>query len=122
MVLSSAGPILAKIAQYPVTNPDLPIILKVVGRLKMDGSAPFPELTQFRVECFAALPVTHVQRMTLSEILQAYVAIYQAPSIWKDVFRSVVGVISVNLIRACEGFVKANPFAAEAFMQLLVKS
>ena len=49
-------------------------------------------------------------------------AIYQAPTIWKDVFRSVVGVLSVSLIRACESFVRANPFNAEAFIQLLVKS
>jgi hypothetical protein len=121
-VLPSAKGILAKVAQYPVTNPDLPVILKVISQLRMDGSAPFPELTDFKVKCFAALPVSHVQRMTLSEILQAYVAIYQAPPIWKDVFRSVVGVLSVSLIRACETFVRANPFNAEAFIQLLVKS
>ena len=121
-VLPSAKVILAKIAQYPVTNPDLPVILKVILQLKMDGSAPFPELTDFKVRCFAALPVSHVQRMTLSEILQAYVAIYQAPGIWKEVFRSVVGVLSVSLIRACESFVRENPFNADAFIQLLVKS
>ena len=121
-VLPSAKGILTKIAQYPVTNPDLPVILKVISQLRMDGSAPFPELTDFKVKCFAALPGSHVQRMTLSEILQAYVAIYQAPSIWKEVFRSVVGVLSVSLIRACETFVRSNPFNAEAFIQLLVKS
>ena len=121
-VLPSAKGILAKVAQYPVTNPDLPVILKVISQLRMDGAAPFPELTDFKVKCFAALPVSHVQRMTLSEILQAYAAIYQAPPIWKDVFRSVVGVLSVSLIRACETFVRANPFNAEAFIQLLVRS
>jgi len=121
-ILASAKGILAKIAQYPVTNPDLAVILKVISQLKMDGSAPFPELTDFKVKCFAALPVSHVQRMTLSEILQAYAAIYQAPTIWKEVFRSVVGVLSVSLIRACETFVRENPFNAEAFIQLLIKS
>lgn len=122
MVLASAKGILTKIAQYPVTNPDVPVILRVISQLKMDGSAPFPELTDFKVKCFAALPVSHVQRMTLSEILQAYVAVYQAPAIWKDVFRSVVGVISVSLIRACEGFVRDNKFNAEAFVPLLVRA
>jgi len=121
-VLPAADGILAKVAQYPVTNPDQPIILKVITQLRMDGSAPFPELTDFKVKCFAALPMSHVQRMTQSEILQAYVTAYQSPLIWKDVFRSVVGVLSVSLIRSCESFVRANPFNAEAFMQLLVKS
>ena len=121
-VLGSAPGIVSKIAQYPVTNPDLPVILKVVARLKMDGGAPFPEMGRFKTECFAALPLSHVQRMTLSEILQAYVAAYQAPSIWKDVFRSVVGVLSVTLIRACEQFVREVPFAAEPFAQLLIRA
>jgi hypothetical protein len=121
-VLPSAKTILGKIAQFPVTNPDLPIVVKVISQLRMDGAAPFPELTDFKVKCFAALPVSHVQRMTLSEILQAYVAIYQAPAIWKEVFRSVVGVLSVSLIRACETFVRDNPFNAEAFIPLLIKS
>ena len=121
-VLPSAPGIVTKIAQYPVTNPDLAVILKVVTRLKMDGAAPFPEMSRFKTECFAALPVSHVQRMTLSEILQAYVAAYQAPAIWKDVFRSVVGVLSVTLIRACEQFVREVPFAAEPFAQLLIRA
>ena len=122
LVLPSAEGILDKVAKYPVTNPDQPVILKVISQLRMDGSAPFPELTDFKVRCFAALPVSHVQRMTQSEILQAYVAAYQSPVIWKDVFRSVVGVLSVSLIRACESFTRATPFNAGAFVPLLIKS
>ena len=122
LVLPSAEGILDKVAKFPVTNPDQPVILKVISQLRMDGSAPFPELTDFKLRCFAALPVSHVQRMTQSEILQAYVAAYQSPVIWKDVFRSVVGVLSVSLIRSCESFTRATPFNADAFVPLLIKS
>ena len=121
-VLPSAQGILEKVSKYPVTNPDQPVILKVISQLRMDGSAPFPELTDFKCKCFAALPMSHVQRMTQSEVLHAYVAAYQSPLIWKDVFRSVVGVLSVSLIRSCETFVRSNQFNADAFIQLLVKS
>lgn len=76
-IMASASQIIAKVAQYPVTQPDLSVILRVISSLSMDGTPPFPELTDFRVRCLAALPISHIQRMPLSEILRAYVSSYQ---------------------------------------------
>jgi len=45
------------------------VIVGVVGSLSMDGSPPFPSLTHFRRECFQSFPVTHVQRLTHSQVL-----------------------------------------------------
>jgi hypothetical protein len=39
--------------------------------LSMDGSQPFLQMTEFRKECFQSFPVTHVQRMSLSQVFQA---------------------------------------------------
>jgi hypothetical protein len=44
------------------------MVLRVLEGLSMDGSAPFPQMTDFRKECFQSFPVTHVQRMTLSQV------------------------------------------------------
>ena len=68
MVLPSGGPMLDKVVAHPITQPDLPVILRVLEELSMDGSAPFPQMTEFRKECFQSFPVTHVQRMTLSQV------------------------------------------------------
>lgn len=76
-VLATASQVTAKVAQYPVTQPDLSVILRVISSLSMDGTPPFPELTDFRVRCLSALPISHIQRMPLSEILRAYVSSYQ---------------------------------------------
>lgn len=45
------------------------MILRVIETLSMDGSAPFQQMTSFRTSCFQSFPVTHVQRMTLSQVL-----------------------------------------------------
>jgi hypothetical protein len=67
-VLPAGGALCARVAAHPVTQPDLPVVLKVLEGLSMDGSAPFEKLTEFRKACFQSFPVTHVQKMTLSQV------------------------------------------------------
>jgi hypothetical protein len=67
-VLPAGGPLTQRVARHPVTQPDLPVILRVIEALSMDGSPPFQEMTDFRKDCFQSFPVTHVQRMTLSQV------------------------------------------------------
>jgi len=121
-VLPSGGPLCAQVAAHPVTQPDLPVILRVLEGLSMDGSAPFPLLTEFRKECFQSFPVTAVQRMTLSQILQLYVAAYQNPAIWKQLWKDLVSVISVQIVRDVELFVSKHEFAHEAVIGFIVNS
>jgi hypothetical protein len=97
-------------------------ILRVIEGLSMDGSAPFPQMTEFRKECFQSFPVTHVQMMTLSQILQLYVAAYQSPIIWKPLWRELVGVISVQIVRDIDKFVEKHEFAHEAVMGFIINS
>lgn len=69
-VLPAGGPLCSRVAAHPVTQPDLQVILRVLEGLSMDGSAPFEKMTEFRKACFQSFPVTHVQRMTLSQVVQ----------------------------------------------------
>ena len=121
-VLPAGGPLCARVASHPVTQPDLQVILRVLEGLSMDGSAPFEKMTEFRKACFQSFPVTAVQRMTLSQILQLYVASYQAPGIWKEAWKHLVGVISVQIIRDVEAFVAKHPFADAEVMRFVVAS
>jgi hypothetical protein len=118
-VLASAGPLLAKVASHPVSHPDLPVIVKVIESVSMDGSNPFQELTDFRVKCFQSFPVTSVQRMTLTQFLRLYITVYLPRHIWKDVWKQLVGVISVQIIRDCEQFSYSVPFATNHVMRLI---
>ena len=47
-------------------------------------------------------------------------AAYQAQNIWKEIWKSLVGVISVQIIRDVEGFVTSHPFAETDVMRFLV--
>ena len=121
-VLPSGGPICSRVAAHPVTQPDLQVILRVLEGLSMDGSAPFDKMTEFRKECFQSFPVSAVQRMTLSQILQLYVASYQASNIWKSLWKELVGVISVQIVRDVEAFVAKHPFADAEVMRFVTAS
>ena len=68
-VLPSEGPLRDKVMSHPITHTDLNVVLRVIEGLSMDGSPPFTEMTQFRTECFQSFPVTHVQKMTLSQVI-----------------------------------------------------
>ena len=122
VILPSGGPLCVRVTSHPITQPDLPVLLRVLEGLCMDGSAPFREMTDFRKECFGSFPVTHVQRMTLSQILQLYVAAYQGQVFWKDAWKHLVGVISVQIIRDVEAFVATHPFADDEVMRFVVAS
>jgi hypothetical protein len=121
-ILPAGGPLCVKVASHPITQPDLQVILRVLEGLSMDGSAPFSHMTEFRKECFQSFPVSAVQRMTLSQILQLYVTSYQAQGSYKELWKELVGVISVQIIRDLETFVATHPFADAEVTRFLVAS
>lgn len=121
-VLPSGGSILEKVALHPVSQPDLSTLIKVVDSLSMDGCPPFQEMTEFRSKCFQSFPVSHTQTMTLTSVLQLYVAAYQNPEVWKEIWKHCVGVISVQIIKDCESFTNSTPFSGEAVMRLMCRS
>ena len=49
-------------------------------------------------------------------------ASYQAPGCWKDLWKSLVGVISVHIIQDVESFVAKHPFADAEVMRFVVAS
>ena len=121
-VLPGGGELGRRLSEHPITQPDLQVLLRVIEALSMDGSAPFQQLTEFRKACFQSFPVTAVQKMTLSQILQLYIAAYQSPVIWKPLWKELVGVISVQIVRDRDQFVEKHEFAHEAVMGFIVNS
>lgn len=118
-VAPGATMILGKVSEFPVTQPDVVVLIKVIENMSMEGKSPFNELNLFRSKCFQSFPSTHVQQMSLTQFLQLYITAYQNPTIWKDIWKHLIGVISVQIIKDCETFVINNKFDEESFMQLL---
>lgn len=120
-VLSHHGDLAEKITQYPVTRPDIRVICRCIDTLSMNGTPPFPEMTAFKVKCFRSFPVSHTQRMNLTQILRLYVCIYQNHHYWKELWKQQLSLLSPQIIKDCETFAATVPFAAEPVMKLLCR-
>jgi hypothetical protein len=53
-------------------------------------------------------------------VLQLYVAAYQPQGVWKEAWKHLCGVISVQIIRDVQAFVSSSVFAAEEVMRFVV--
>ena len=120
-VLHHDGELCDRLGKYPVSRPDLPILHRCVEALAMDGTPPFPEMIDFRNRCFRSFPVSHAQRMNLTQVLRLYVCIYQNPAHWKELWKMQLCLLSPQIIRDCEAFAEQTPFAADAFMPLFLR-
>lgn len=121
-VLSHHGDLAEKITQYPVTRPDLRVLSRCIETLSMNGTPPFQEMTAFKVKCFRSFPVSHVQKMNLTQILRLYVCIYQNHTHWKELWKQQLSLLSPQIIKDCETFAATVPFAEDAVMALLCKT
>ena len=102
-----------RVKQLPVLQPDTGVLNWVIDNLSMDGRPPFKEMMAFKARCFLSFPVIRVQQMTLTQVLRLYVAAYQSPSVWKDIWKEQIGIISPQIIRDCELFTEGNAFAGD---------
>jgi hypothetical protein len=102
-----------RVKQLPVLQPDIGVLNWVIDNLGMDGRPPFKEMMAFKARCFLSFPVIRVQQMTLTQVLRLYVAAYQAPNVWKDIWKEQIGIISPQIIRDCELFTESNAFAGD---------
>lgn len=108
----------ATVLNYPVKQPDVDVIHQCVADLRV-VSDPFPELHLFRARCFDSFAQEHKSRLRLNDLLQLYVAAYQAPAIWKNVWKLVFPVLSIQIIRDVEAFVEKVPFAAQSVLAIM---
>ena len=109
-----------KVKQLPVLQADMGILNWVIENISMDGRPPFKEMMAFKARCFVSFPIVHVQQMTLTQVLRLYVSAYQAPNVWKDIWKTQIGMLSPQIIRDCDAFVEANAFAGEHIANTLV--
>ena len=121
IVLGRDSALTTRIAQYPVSKPDVAILSKVIGEMQMRGSAPFPELIRFKNECFRHFPLTVLEHMTLTQVLRLYVSAYQNPLIWREIWKQHANLLSPQIVRDCRSFVENNAFAGEVVVRWMLK-
>lgn len=102
-----------------IARPDERVIADVVQSLNMQ-QAPFAELTLFMRSCFRAFPQKDLREMTLLKYMQLYLASYQHADLWKSCWVSIHPLLSYQVIKDVEDFVRRTPFNQEAFVAIIL--
>lgn len=104
-----------------VTIPETCVIKNVIDSLRMHVQ-PFPELIEFRRECFAGFAQKDSRGLTWLQILQLYVAAYQYAPIWTQCWTDVLPIISHQIICDVEKFTSTVAYNGEQVVDILIKS
>ena len=119
-LLGHQGELSERVAQYPVSLPDLEVIHKCILRFEMNGRAPFPLLVAFKNKCFINFPTSQFQLMILTHFLRLFICIYQNPKIWKELWKWQGVLYSPQVVKDCEAFVLNNPFPVQDVMPFFI--
>lgn len=106
------------ILKYQVKTPDVDILTDSILQSKIT-SEPFSELHQFRNYCFSCFSVQQKSMLRLNDLLHLYIAAYQTNVVWKNVWKMVFPVLSIQIIKDVENFVSEKPVNQDAVMQAI---
>ena len=106
------------ILQYQVKNPDIDVLTDVISHTRI-VSEPFAELHLFREKCFNSFSMQQTAKLRLNDLLHLYLAAFQADGSWKQVWKSLFPVLSIQIIRDVESFVQAHPITHEHVMRMV---
>lgn len=109
------------INQNPILSPDTQSLMMGIETLTLN-MAPFQELRNFRSNCFNSYSGSHISSLTMTDIFKLYISAYQKPSIWKQLWKNIHPLMSTQISKDVESFVKNNQFAEESFIQILKTS
>ena len=94
--------------QYQVKCPDADILTDVIASTRI-VSEPFAELHLFREKCFNSFSMQQTSKLRLNDLLHLYLAAFQSDCVWKQVWKSLFPVLSIQIIRDVESFVQSHP-------------
>ena len=103
------------VLRYPVKQPEIEVLHECITGCRIT-SDPFPELHQFRASCFDGFAYEHKVRLRLNDLLHLFISAYQNQSVWKNLWKLVFPVLSIQIIRDVEAFVWRVPFPARAVL------
>lgn len=106
------------VSKYQVKNPDVDIITDTILQARITCE-PFAELHQFRNYCFTCFSIQQKSMLRLNDLLHLYIAAYQNNLIWKNVWKSIFPVLSIQIIKDVENFVNEKPVNQIAVMNTI---
>jgi hypothetical protein len=101
-----------------VVCPDEASLIKCINTLTLNIH-PFEELKLFRKNCFGSYASYQSNLFTMTDVLRMYVCAYQPHGMWKHLWKSVDPLMSTQISKDVELFVKQTVFAADSFVAVL---
>lgn len=81
----------------------------------------FPELNQFRMQCFNEFSNVDTQRLTWQLILQLYVCCYFQDDIWPGLWKTFCNIFSHQILIAVKHFRSQTPFSVQGVVSNCMK-
>ena len=84
--------ILMRVRMSAVDRIDPQAITDIIKSLRVYGHN-ITDLLDFRTECLLGLSITARKTLTLAQVAQLYISVFQHDSVWEECWRSVVTVM-----------------------------
>ena len=102
-----------------ITSPDDQVLVEVLESTNLVG-APFHALKVFQNTCLASFPVLERSGLTMNETLRLYIASYQQKTIWKNIWKSIKPLLSIQIIKDVEHFTSTNKMDHSSVISILL--
>lgn len=97
-----------EVCKHAIARPDEKVLPLIIESLSIQME-PFKELIAFQTQCFRGFAQHNIREMTILRYMQLYVAAYQHRELWKACWAHIYPMLTHQIIRDVEAFVKANP-------------
>jgi hypothetical protein len=109
------------INENPISFPHEESLTNGIDTLTLNMQ-PFEELKLFRKSCFVSYAESQLRGITMTDVLKLYVAAYQTNSMWKTLWKAIDPLMSTQISKDVETFVRSNQFATNDFIHILKTS
>lgn len=83
------------------------------------GLTPFPSLNEFKRNLACTLSTKQLQQVNLLQYMQLYIAAYQHPTVWRQVWYAIFPVMSTPIAVQIEQFVGTHLFDHNALVEAM---
>jgi len=111
--------ILHRVRSSSVERIDVKAVIEIIKSLRVYHNG-IADLLDFRTDCLHGLSISHRKQLTLSNVAQLYVSIFQHDSIWEQCWKSIVPVVNHTIITARDRFKQTHVLDTAAVVRNVI--
>lgn len=111
--------LIEKVARSSVDEIDASAVIKTLHVIRICRHN-VKRLVDFRVQCLNNFCASIREKLSLTQVLQLYIACYQHTTIREKCWRSIVNSWNYSMLNALDNFIRENPFEIEAVVDSIV--